>query len=239
MVRSDVSKFKKTIKKYSDVIDVWRSDIYQMSSPPSVHIDLYVRYGVNLHNRRIDEAIDAVLGYLGDEITEMTDREMIRWTFSRIYMYIKRGGGEDLYYMSLKSYPGRRQWVVWAWNPYSLIDRSTFSKELGFVDFMQDNAETFQGLLPRYVFLVRIGRNGIGFEFYLTELAEGAEFETLMFSMENYLNGDKFNSYINNDEWIIVDDDFHVNLFIIMPNNDVLEYVAYKNTGYSVWEKYE
>jgi len=83
---------------------------------------------------------------------------------------------------------------------------------------------------------VQTGSNGIGFVF---RLAEGVDFEMIKFLMESYLKGDQFNSYINNDEWIAVDDDFHVTMFIIMPNDDMLEYVAYKNTDYSVWEKYE
>jgi hypothetical protein len=254
MVRSDVSKFKGIIKKYSDVVDVWRSDIYFMSSPPSIKIDLYARYGVSSDIRRIAEARDAVVEYLRDEITEsdwqMTDqwRDKYFIGFGSGFMYIRldihfpKNKGGKYYYQIVFEKNNLAALSLRAWETYGNLG------EAGFIDFMQDNAEIFQSLLynnndnisrwyygPSW-YLVQTGSNGIGFVF---RLAEGADFETIKFLMESYLKGGEFNSYINNDEWIIVDDDFHVTLFIIMPNDDMLEYTAYKNTGYSVWEKYE
>jgi len=67
---------------------------------------------------------------------------------------------------------------------------------------------------------------------YLFNVNDNIDHEYIKAYMTNYLNSEQFNLLLENDDRLFINYDFHILLLLIMPNDDIIEYTAYRNNNY-------
>jgi len=247
------TEIKNILNEYSDILHLNRSTIYFLNSPPSLNIDLYLKNNVNFNNKNISKLRDSLLSYLRSKLT-VTD-----WNIVSPYRY-KYYFGFGYYFRDLTiriHLKNNIHYSILIGSPeLSLLGWKTDNNyKNNFKIYINNNYENFPFFVGEFIWhdgldlsplqlitndltdeyegyymgILQTSSNSLA---YLFNVNDNIDHEYIKAYMTNYLNSEQFNLLLENDDRLFINYDFHILLLLIMPNDDIIEYTAYRNNNY-------
>jgi len=219
-------RFDEIVNAHSDILDARRSAIYFMSSAPTLNLDLYLN--ANSYNvDTISVVRDDLMQFLREDIEEILENINVTSVHRISIRFLTRNENRER--ETFYGFVIEEEWGLRGWN------RTTFYNRIeGFGEFVKKNPEAFQAL-DNWDSIVTAG-NGVGFFINLKQNVTGEFLGNMKLIISEYLNSEQFNKFIEEEQWLFIDENFNVSLFFVMPNGQIREFISFKATNFTEWE---